>query len=260
MKMAWKIPFSLLLWPISVMAQDPSPSSQPDPPVQSPQQVEDAAPASDGTPAPSPTTPPPIPITTQTQAFLSLRRISQPPIFAAYVPMFNVSAGYSVTSAGLPASGRAALNGINVSISANSGKRIGAKLDLGYARAPNVLNSGRRMDMLSYLVGPVFSISHRRSLSTYAQLLAGGARVAGPVSKGNGALITGYVHYPAWAFGGGAEYSMSPAFGFRVSVDYLHTHFFNSTGATRGQNDLRVVNSFVYYLGAPLRPHRLVSE
>jgi hypothetical protein len=259
MKMAWKIAFSLLLWPISVMAQDPPSPGQPDTPLQNPTQVEDALPPSDTAPAPSPT-PPQIPIPMQTRAFLSLRRINQPPIFAGYVPVFNVSAGYSVTSAGLPASGRAALTGFDVSISADSGKGIGAKLDLSYARAANVLNSGRRMDMLSYLVGPVFSISHRRSLSTYAQLLAGGARVSGPVSRGNGALVTGYVHYPAWAFGGGAEYSMSPAFGFRVSIDYLHTHFFNSTGATRGQNDLRVVNSFVYYLGAPLRPHRLVSE
>jgi hypothetical protein len=255
MKMAWKIAFSLLLWPISVMAQDPSPSSQPDPPVQSPQQVEDVAPASDGTPAPTPTTPLPVPITTQTHAFLSLRRISQPPIFAGYVPAFNVSGGYSVTSVGLPASSRAALNGINVSISADSGKRIGAKLDLGYARAPNVLNSGRRMSMLNYLIGPVFFLSNSHSLSTYAQLLAGGARIAGPVSKGNGALTTGLVHYPAWSFGGGAEYSISPAFAFRVSVDYLHTHFYNSSGTVIGQNDLRVVNSFVYYLGASPRHH-----
>jgi hypothetical protein len=191
----------------------------------------------------------------QTHAFLSLRRISQPPIFAGYVPVFNVSAGYSVTSVGLPTSGRAALNGFNLSISADSGRRIGAKLDLGYARAPSVFNSGHRMDMLSYLVGPVFSISNHHSLSTYAELLAGGARVAGPVSSGNGALITGYAHYPAWAFGGGAEYALSPAFGFRVSLDYLHTHFFNSSGAVRGQNDLRVVNSFVYYVGESLRRH-----
>jgi hypothetical protein len=73
-------------------------------------------------------------------------------------------------------------------------------------------------------------------------------------------LIAGHVHYPAWAFGGGAEYSISPAFAFRVSIDYLHTHFYNSSGAVRGQNDLRVVNSFVYYLGASSRHRRLFSE
>jgi hypothetical protein len=115
------------------------------------------------------------------------------------------------------------------------------------------------MGMFTYLVGPVFSISNRRSLSTYAQVLAGGARVSGPVSRGNGALVTGYVNYPAWDFGGGAEYALSPAYGFRVSIDYLHTHFFNSLGAVRGQNDLRVVNSFVYYLGEPIRRHRSLN-
>ena len=242
------------------MAQDPPPCGQPDPPAQNPAKTEDAAPPSDGTPAPSPTTPMQIPIPMQTHAFLSLRRISQPPIFAAYVPVFNVSTGYSVTSAGLPASGRAALDGINVSISADSGRRVGARLDLGYARAPNVLSSGHRMDMLNYLVGPVFFISSSRSLSTYAEVLGGGARVAGPVAQVNGGLIAGHVHYPAWAFGGGAEYSISPAFAFRVSIDYLHTHFYNSSGAVRGQNDLRVVNSFVYYLGASSRHRRLFSE
>jgi hypothetical protein len=257
MKTVWKIAFSLLFWPISAMAQDPTPPSQPDPPLQSPL-VEDGATAPDATPAPSPTTPlQPIPM--QARAFLSLRRISQPPIFAGYVPVFNVSAGYSVTSAGLPSSGRAALTGFDVSVSADSGKRIGAKLDLGYAHAGNVFNSGHRMDMLTYLVGPVFSIWNRRSVSTYAQVLGGGARVAGPVSKGNGALVTGYVHYPAWGFGGGAEYALSPAFGFRVSVDYLHTHFFSSSGAIRGQTDLRVVNSFVYYLGEPIGRHHSLN-
>jgi hypothetical protein len=169
--------------------------------------------------------------------------------------VFSVSAGYSVTSIGLPTSGRVALNGINVSISADAGRRIGAKLDLDYARASNVLNSGSRMGMLSYLVGPVFFISKGHSLSTHAELLAGGARVAGPVSLGTAGLTTGRVHYPAWAFGGGAEYSLSPAFGFRVGIDYLHTYFYNSSGALRGQNDLRVVSSFVYRLGASPRHH-----
>ncbi|HZC35781.1 MAG TPA: hypothetical protein VE242_09220, partial [Chthoniobacterales bacterium] len=184
MKVVWKIAFPLLLWPISVMAQDPPPPGQPDPPLQSPL-VEDGTPSPDATSAPSPTTPLQIPTPMQTHAFLSLRRIDRPPIFSAYLPVFNVSAGYSVTSVGLPGSGRAALSGFNVSISADSGRRIGAKLELSYVRTPNVLNSGHRMDMFSYLIGPVFAISNGHSVSTYAEVLAGGARVAGPVFNGN---------------------------------------------------------------------------
>jgi hypothetical protein len=163
----------------------------------------------------------------------------------------KVSAGYSVTDLGMPSSGSVALSGINVGISADSGKRFGVKLDLGYARASNAFSTGHSMDVLSYLVGPVFYPSSGNFLSTYIHFLAGGARVAGPLSNGNGGLELGHVHYPAWAFGGGAEYRLSPAFGFRIGIDYLHTYFYNPAGAVRGQNDFRVVNSIVYYPGMP---------
>ncbi len=130
------------------------------------------------------------------------------------------------------------------------------KLDLSYARAPNVFNSGYRMDAISYLVGPVFYPSNGNLLSTYAHILVGGARVAGPFPNANGGLSIGYVNYLAWAFGGGAEYRLSPALGFRVGVDYLRTHFVNSSRGVRGQNDLRIVNSLVYYFGKSPRSRR----
>ena len=192
-------------------------------------------------------------------AFLYIRPIKQPPtVPAGYAPAWTIGAGYSVTSLGLPSSGRAVLSGMNVSVSTDSGKHFGAKLDLGYERAPNVYSSGHPISVLSYLVGPVFYPSNGNSLSTYAHLLFGGARVGGPFPNGIGGLSIGYVHYPAWALGGGAEYRLSPAFGFRVGVDYLHTHFYNSSGAVRGQNDVRIVNSFVYYPGNPIRSRRQV--
>jgi len=43
-----------------------------------------------------------------------------------------------------------------------------------------------------------------------------------------------------WEFGGSVEYAISPAFGFRVTIDSMHTHFFNLSGAVQGQNDIRV--------------------
>jgi hypothetical protein len=102
----------------------------------------------------------------------------------------------------------------------------------------------------------VFYPPSGNSLSTFAHVLVGGARVSGPFANANGGLRIGYVNYPAWAFGGGAEYRISPAFGFRVGVDYLRTHFVNSSRAVRGQNDVRIVNSFVYYFGKPIRNRR----
>ncbi|HEX4546713.1 MAG TPA: hypothetical protein VH110_10155 [Candidatus Acidoferrum sp.] len=165
--------------------------------------------------------------------------------------MLNVSAGYSVTNLAMPSSGRVALVGAHVSISADSGTRFGATLDLDYGRAANVFSSGRRMDALSYLAGPVFCATSGNLVSTYLHLLVGGAKVTGPVPSGIGGLSAAYVHYPAWAVGGGAEYRLSSSFAFRVSVDYLHMHFFKSATAIKGQNDIRVVNSLVYYLGVP---------
>ena len=109
------------------------------------------------------------------------------------------------------------------------------------------------MDVFSYLLGPVYFPPTTKRLTTHIQLLVGGARVAGAIPDGAGGFRVGYVHYPAWAFGGGAEYPLTSSFALRGSVDYLHTYFFNSAGAVRGQNNLRVVNSIVYYFHMPRR-------
>ena len=256
MRIVSRLAISFLIWPISLVAQDSPPPGQPDPPVQGPAGAQNFVPSSDATPAPSPPpTPVLIPQPARTPAFLYLRPIKQPPVAPAYASFLNVSAGYSITNLGMPSSGRVSLSGVNASICAETGKRLGVKLDLGYSRAPNVYSTGHRMDVLSYLVGPVFFISDGNVLGSYAHLLVGGARVAGPFPNASGGLNTGYVHYPAWGFGGGAEYRLSPTFGFRVNIDYLRTHFFDSSGTARGQSDLRVVNSIVYYLGVPRIKH-----
>lgn len=238
MRRVWKIAFAFLIWPISVMAQDPSPPNQPIPSVQSPSNESNSPPSSD---------------TAQTPTPLYFRPTKQPPIGTAYFPAFNVSAGYAVTTLGMPTLGRATLTGADVSLAADSGRRIGVKLDLSYTFAPNVSSTGHRADVFSYLAGPTFSLWRGSRLSAYAHVLGGGARVAGPVPNASGGLSKGYVHYPAWDFGGSAEYKLSSAFGFRVTVDCLHTHFFNSSAVVRGQNDIRVVNSIVYYFGQPIR-------
>jgi hypothetical protein len=260
MRTAFKIAFSFLIWPMSITAQDRPASGQPAPPVQDLSGAQDFTPASDVTTTSTASSPAPMPIRVLVQpapAFLYLRPVKQTPAApAGYAPAWNASAGYSVSSLGLPSSGRAVLSGVNVNVSTDSGKRFGAKLDLGYERAPNVYTNGRPMSVLSYLVGPVFYPSNGNLLSTYAHLLVGGAWVAGPVPNGNGGLNIGYVHLPAWAFGGGVEYRLSPSIGFRVGVDYLHTHFYNSLGAVRGQNDIRIVNSLVYYPGNRVRSRR----
>jgi hypothetical protein len=244
------VPFLILIWPISVVAQNPPPSGQADSPDQIPAAPQTAAPPTNAM-APGDPTPILNPPPADTPQFISFQPMKQAPLPAGYAPVLKFSAGYSVTSLGLPSSARIALSGTDVSISADAGKRFGAILDLDYALAPNVFRSGRHMDMISYLVGPVLYPSHGNRLSTFVRVLAGGTRVSGPFPNGNGGLNAGHVQYPAWAAGGGAEYRLSSAFGLRVNVDYLRSHFFNPTEAVRAQNDFRVVSSIVFYPGRP---------
>ena len=244
---------------MSTVAQDNPASGQPAPPVQSLSGTQDLGSASGMSNMTTSSGPEPVRIPVLVQpapAFLYVRPTKgTPPVPAGHAPARNISAGFSVSSLGLPSSGRAVLSGVNVGVTTDLGRHYGAQLDVGYERAASVYSGGHPMSSLSYLVGPVFYPSNGNLLSTYAHALIGGARVAGPFPNGNGGLNIGYAHYPAWAFGGGAEYRLSRAFGFRVGVDYLHTHFYNSSGAVRGQNDLRVVSSLVYYLGGPIRGH-----
>jgi hypothetical protein len=257
MRTACKIAFCFLLWPISATAQAPVPPNQFNPPAQSSPDANDPAPSSAIATPPSPA--PILPV--QTSPSQSFRPIKQPPIAPGRFTALILSAGYSITDLAIPSSGRNALTGADVSIVADGGSRIAAKLDLSYARAPNVPNSGHGASVLSYLFGPTFSLWSGNSLSTSAHVLAGGARVTGTFPLASGGLATGHVHYPALDFGGSAEYRLSPAFGFRVTIDCLHAHFFNSAGVISGQNDLRVVNSIVYYVGEPVRRrHHWESE
>ena len=255
MRNVWKMALSCLIWPISVLAQDPSPPNQPTPPpVQSPPDANNSTAGSNTTTDPSPAPFAAAPVL-PAKPFKSLyfRPTNQPPVAPGYFTVLSVSTGYSVTSLSTPTTGRIALGGFDVSLAADGGRRIGAKLDLSYTVAPNVSNTGHRIDVFSYLMGPTISLWKHNFLSTQAHILLGGAKVTGPVANAGGGFSKGNVHYPAWEFGGSVEYAISPAFGFRVTIDSMHTHFFNPSGAVQGQNDIRVINSIVYYLGEPLR-------
>ena len=257
MRTSCKIIFWFFIAPLSIAAQNHPASAQLDPSVKDNSGGQDLSPASDivNTTTLSGSEPARVPVLVQSApAFMFVQPIkARPAVHTAYAPSWNVSAGFSVTSLGLPPSGRAVLSGMNASLSLDTGKHYGAKLDFGYQRVPNLNNTGQPMSLLNYLVGPVVYPTNGDQLSTYVHALIGGARVGGPFPNGAGGLTIGFVNSPAWAFGGGAEYRVSQAFGFRVGFDYLHTHFYNSAGAVRGQNDIRIVSSFVYYLGNPIR-------
>src|SRR5438132_9903146 len=200
MRTVWKIVFSLLIWPISVMAQGPPLPTQPNPLLQSPPSTNDSTPGLDPTTPPGPAPTPILPA--QPPAFIYFRPIKQPPIAPGHFSVFNFSSGYSVTNLAIPSSGRIALTGMDVSLAADNGRRIGAKLDLSYALARNVFNSGHRADVFSYLVGPVFSLWNNNSLNTYSHVLSVGGRSARPFPNASGGRRVCLPHGCTCDFGG----------------------------------------------------------
>src|SRR5258708_1442405 len=162
MRTVRKIAFSLLIWPVSVMAQGSTPPTQPTPLLQSPPSTNDPSPVLEPTTPPSPAPTPILPA--QPSAFISLRPIKQPPIAPGHFTVFNISAGYSVTNLAIPSSGRVALTVIDVSLAADSGRRIFAKFDLSYTRAPSVFNGGHRAHAFSHFFCAVFSFLNSNSL------------------------------------------------------------------------------------------------
>src|SRR3984893_17014994 len=137
--------------------------------------------------------------------------------------------GYSYVSHAENLSQRVRLQGADGSVTIYFG-RVGIKADVGYARASNVLGTGKHSDVLSYLVG--------------------GARVSGPILTNGGLILlggwsTGY----AWAVGGGTEYWVTPSMAIRTGADYLRTTYYDASLVVRGQGNLRATATVAYYFG-----------
>jgi opacity protein-like surface antigen len=211
--------FCLLCWSSLALAQTPPTPTEPGPPNPAPpDHRSDSAPT------------------------------ARKPVFVGRGVSVRVSAGYTFMSLGMPSSGRMSLSGPDATATADLSRRFGASVDLSYARASNVLDTGHHADVLSYLAGPVFYPLRTAKLTTYVHGLGGGARITGVVPQSGGDYETGYTNKVSWAVGGGVEYQISASVSFRGGGDYQHTSFFNSDGVIRGQNDIRAVCSIVYTL------------
>ena len=184
--------------------------------------------------------------------FSALQASAQQPAPAGLAPVMDVSLGYSYMRSTTPLSTGLNLNGAVASLTEGITPRLGIRADLGYSRTANVLGTTHHTDVLDYLVGPVFYPRRDRHLVTFAHGLFGGARVTGIVPI-NGVPTKGYVYDFAWAFGGGYEYWFTDAMAMRVSVDALHTSYFNAAGAVQGRYDIRPAVGLVYYFGAQRR-------
>lgn len=174
---------------------------------------------------------------------------AQLPSWAGYRPVVSASVGYSYLSLPIPSSTRINLNGVGASIAADFHSRFGAKADLNYDRAANVFGTGHHSDVLSYMLGPLFYPVSNDRLAVYIQALAGNSRMDGVIPNRTSGFETAYASGPSWAIGGGIERSISSSLAVRTETDYLHTSFTDSTGAFRGQSDLRIMSSFVFRWG-----------
>ncbi len=182
---------------------------------------------------------------------------AQSPVAAATGRTIEVSLGYSYISRRESYSNRVGLNGADVGFTIGLNPRLAIRADLGYAWTGNVLGSGRRSDVFSYMAGPVLYPSAHRHFVTYLHGLVGGARVTGPIPfNGGGFAGWGWANELAWAVGGGAEYWVSNSMAIRTGVDYLRTASFDTLVTIRGQNNIRTTASMVYFFGRRSRTRR----
>jgi opacity protein-like surface antigen len=167
--------------------------------------------------------------------------------------------GYSYVSQPGNQSKRLGLQGADASFTIGF-SRLGITADVGYARASNVLDTGRHSTVLSYLAGPVFHHTVHRSFDSYVHVLVGGAKVSGPLlTNGGTILLGGWTTGYAWAVGGGVEYWATDSMAIRTGADYLRTSFYDSSLVVRGQGNLRTTAAVVYYFGKPSRAQRRLA-
>jgi hypothetical protein len=177
-------------------------------------------------------------------------------VAAARGKTMEIGLGYSYVNQAENQSKRLGLRGADATFTIGY-SRLGIKADVGYARAANVLGTGRHSDVLSYLVGPVFHPTIHRNFDPYIHVLVGGARVSGPILTNSGLiLLGGWATGYAWAVGGGVEYWVTDALGIRTGADYMRTAYYDSSLVVRGQSNLRTTATVVYYFGRRSRRWR----
>jgi opacity protein-like surface antigen len=184
---------------------------------------------------------------------------SKTPVATAKSKTLEMGLGYTFLSQPGTQSKRLGLQGADASFTIGF-SRLGITTDVGYARAPNVLGTGRSSAVFTYLAGPVFHHTVHHSFDSYVHVLVGGAKVSGPILTNDGTiLLGGWTTGYAWALGGGVEYWATESMAIRTGADYLRTSFYDSSLAVRGQGNIRTTAALVYYFGKPTRGRRRLA-
>jgi hypothetical protein len=148
--------FCLLLGATDATAQSPITTASGEAPVGVASGEAPATDASGKTPAAAKT---PVPAIIRSKA----------PAPAARGKTFELGLGYSYVSHAENQSKRVGLQGADASFTIGF-SRMDIQADVGYARASNVLGTGRHSDVLTYLAGPVFHPTTRRNFDTYVHV------------------------------------------------------------------------------------------
>lgn len=177
------------------------------------------------------------------------------PRSAATGSHIDLGLGFSSVPVKFPGSPAAQLFGFASNVTLDLLPRISLRLDAGFVRAADIARTGHRGDLGSILLGPVVYPWRRPTISPYFHVLAGAARVRGPITL-SGVSGTAYVGRPAWAAGGGLEAPISSSVAVRIEVDVLRTQFFSATGRIEGQSNLRLTTGLVYHFNRYSRRDR----
>jgi hypothetical protein len=159
--------------------------------------------------------------------------------------------GYAYISLAAPNSQRVGLNGLNAFALSQLTPHWGATLDFTFARAGDALGTQHSDTIYTAMVGPVYyplgqGRMTRKKTEIFVHALVGAAWIHGAVPATPTTYFAGWEDRPSFALGAGVERSLTGPFALRAGVDYLRTTFFKPTGATEGQNNLRLTATFVY--------------
>lgn len=172
----------------------------------------------------------------------------QTPPPAAYGPSYDVSFGYSYLLSEIPSTRTVNLNGLAAAARVGFSPRWGVAVDGGYVRNSDILGTGHSGYVLTLLAGPAFYPVQRKNTRLFVHGLVGAGLVDGAVPTSSTTVLHGWVERPAYALGGGIEHPVIGPFGLRLTGDYLHTTYVDSSEVVHMQNNLRVTASLVFRL------------
>ena len=172
-------------------------------------------------------------------------------------PAYDVSTGYTYLAMPIPGAGQVHLNGLDASGSIAWNPRWGAILDTSYLRTSDIPGLGHQAYMLNTQAGPEFYLFQHRNSRFFVRALGGSALIDGAVPVGKTGVYHGWLVRPSVAFGAGFEQSVSRQFAIRINGDYLHTLFYDSSGAVLPQNNLRLTVSLVIHVKSAGRVNTL---